>query len=664
MFRLSLVADPRLSAGGRYLAYVRGRLDREADRAAEDVVVTDLETGTEWHPAPPGRRASRPRWAPDGRLAFACNGGQLWLWAPGDPAARPLAGGDGEVTDLDWAPDGSKIAVTRAWLVPSGPAPGTAVTRGPYRVDGQPGLVATRRRVQVVPVQPGAEPREIPAGDAWFPRWSPDSARLAFLAGARLRIADGRDTEGRDTEGRDTEGRGTGPGPRPGLAHGPVLAFAWAPSGDELAYLAPRVPGEADVDVRLFRWAAGDAAGNPGPAELAAGWDRSLGSMVRSDDGRGGGPPALAWSRATGRIYFTVADGGRGRIGWADPASGGHGYLLGGDRTCLDPSLDPAGRRIAFVSTSPAEPGDVHLASADGDGADGDGTGGGGADGCGERRVTDVNPWLRARALAATRPVTAGEHDGVSVEGWVTASGGPGERPLVVSVHGGPHYPAGWRFSFEAQRLAARGYAVLTANPPGSGGYGRRFASATRGGWGTADWASLERLIDVVAARPDVDAGRMAITGVSYGGYLSQLALTRSARFSAAISENGISNLLAAWGAEEDGGAWLAAELGGPPWERPQAYVAASPIAAADRIRTPLLLIHADLDRNCPIGQSEQMFAALRAQGRDVELFVIEGEGHLMNLTGRPSRRLARAQAVDRWLDRYLGPEGSRDDDR
>jgi dipeptidyl aminopeptidase/acylaminoacyl peptidase len=282
------------------------------------------------------------------------------------------------------------------------------------------------------------------------------------------------------------------------------------------------------------------------------------------------------------------------------------------------------------------------------------------ADG-GERQVTDANPRLRGVALAATRPVTAGEHGGVPVQGWVTAFDGPNGRPLVVSVHGGPHYPAGWRFSFEAQRLAARGYAVLTANPAGSGGYGRGFATAIRGGWGGADWASLERLIDAVAAEPVIDADRVAITGVSYGGYLSMQAITRSARFSAAISENGISNLLAEWGAEDDGGAWLTAELGGPPWERPEAYVASSPIAAANRIRTPLLLIHAELDRNCPIGQSEQMLAALRSLGRDVEFVMIGGEGHLMNLTGRPSGRLRRARAVDRWLGRYLRPEGTND---
>jgi dipeptidyl aminopeptidase/acylaminoacyl peptidase len=588
MFRLGLVAEPRLSGDGHYVAYVRGCLDRAADAVVEETVVADLGTGTEWRPGPGGLRTARPRWAPDGRLGFlsdASGTSQLWVWAPGDRSARQLTWGTDPVTDLDWSPDGRKLAVTR------GPAGGG-------------------RRVQIVTADGRTGPEPVPwsgHGDAWHPRWSPDAERLAFIAGSRLHVV-------------GTQGAGSWCCP----GEGPVLALAWGPSGQDLAYLAPRVPDEADIDVRLFRWSVGDTPGNPDPVELAGGWDRSLGSTVRSDDGRGTGsgfPPALAWSGATGRIYFTVADGGRGRLGWADP-EGGCGYLLGGDRTCLDPSLDRDGTVIAFVSTSPDDPGDVCLVAADGSG---------------ERRVTDANPWLRELTLAGTRPVTAGDHDGVPVEGWVTAFDGPNGRPLVVSVHGGPHYPAGWRFCFEAQRLAAGGYAVLTANPAGSGGYGRRFATAIRGGWGAADWASLERLIDAVTATPGIDAGRTAITGVSYGGYLSMWAITRSARFSAAISENGISNPLAEWGA--------------------------SPIAAADRIRTPLLLIHADLDRNCPIGQSEQMLAALRSLGRDVEFVVIRGEGHLMNLTGRPSRRLVRARAVDRWLGRYLGLEDAHDDD-
>jgi dipeptidyl aminopeptidase/acylaminoacyl peptidase len=81
----------------------------------------------------------------------------------------------------------------------------------------------------------------------------------------------------------------------------------------------------------------------------------------------------------------------------------------------------------------------------------------------------------------------------------------------------------------------------------------------------------------------------------------------------------------------------------------------------ADRAHTPLLLVHSELDQNCPLEQSEQMYTALKFLGRQVELAVLEGEGHLVNLVGRPSRRLARAAIIDEYLDRHLvGPPAVR----
>ena len=371
---------------------------------------------------------------------------------------------------------------------------------------------------------------------------------------------------------------------------------------------------------------------------------------MRGDDPRGAQLCGPMWSPATGRIFFGVADGGQGAIGWAEPDSGEYGVLVGGHRCCLEPSLSPDGLGIVFVSTDPGDPGTICTLDLD--------TGS-------ERRLPDANSWLDRTGRARTKQIRARSHDGVSLEAWLTLPDKPevDPPPLVVSIHGGPHYPVGWRFSFDAQRLAARGYAVLAPNPRGSGGYGRDFATSTRGRWGTLDWEDVSSLIDVVVASHAVDGDLIGVTGVSYGGFLSLHAITVSDRLRTAISENGIGNLLALWGSGAEDPAWLTVEMGGTPWEQPDNYVLASPLTAAARISAPLLLIHAELDQDCPIAQSEQMLAAIRFCGGEAQLLRLEGEGHLVNLIGRPSRRLARSRAVDEWLDRYLSP-GAPDSNR
>jgi dipeptidyl aminopeptidase/acylaminoacyl peptidase len=503
---------------------------------------------------------------------------------------------------------------------------------GPARLDGTAALGRERRRVWILPADgsPGHELAADQQDDAWQPRWSPDGTRFAFLSGspsgpARLCVTAAR----------------CSPGP-PEITEVAVgaVAFGWSPDGTQIAYLAPR-PGEfPDVECRLYRRSA---AGDGEPVELAAHWDRSLGSTVRGDDVRGTAPCPPLWSAATGRIYFCLADRGQGAIGWCSPDSGARGVLRGGPRTCLEPSLSIDGRRIAFVSTDPCDPGTVRTVDLDTDA---------------ELQLSDVDPWLAA-AVAPTVQVTARGQDGTALEAWLTMPDNRDGRPvpLIVSLHGGPHYPVGWRFCFETQRLAARGFAVLAPNPRGSGGHGRDFATAIRGRWGSLAWQDVCCLMDAAVARYPVDGRRVAVTGVSYGGFLSLHAVTVSRHVRTAICENGISNLLALWGSGAEDPDWLTAEMGGPPWERAATYVQASPLTAAARISAPLLLIHAELDQNCPIAQSEQMLAAIRRCGGEAELLRLEGEGHLVNLIGRPSRRLARSRVVDQWLDRYLAPD-------
>src|SRR2546428_3478371 len=107
-------------------------------------------------------------------------------------------------------------------------------------------------------------------------------------------------------------------------------------------------------------------------------------------------------------------------------------------------------------------------------------------------------------------------------------------------------------------------------------------------------------------------------------------------------TEGGFSDFVSESLTMEDPPGGFAGERGGPPWAQPERYRRLSPLTYVERIRTPLLLIHSELDQNCPINQSEQLYTAPQLLGRDAEFLRIPCEGHLVNLVGRPSSRLAR----------------------
>ncbi|GAA4572262.1 S9 family peptidase [Micromonospora coerulea] len=603
---LRWLADPQVSPAGDRVAYVERSLDHAADAVASRVGVVPTGGGpTTWL-----GEGEAPRWSPDGSRLAVCRAGELWVLDAASGAGRPLHGAT--AAEPTWSPDGTRLAYTRVELVESPDG---------SRVDALSGLYLRHRQVEVV----GHDRRPLwTFRNGYGPRWSPDGMRLGFLTtrfGPRPDLC-------------WVDAAGSGPVTRVTDGAGPVRGFAWSPDGRRLAYLSHRHGDAGDVNLRL--WLA-DVGGGP-PVDLTASWTLGLGNPVRGDDPRGAGEASVAWSTATGRIYVEVAAGGRGPLAWFAPTTGTDGLVFDGEHACLAPSV--GGGRLAFVRTDAANAGDVHVV----DELDGR-----------SRALTDANPEAVRRALPTTAlPVRT--PDGVTIDAWLTASPGDYARPLLVNVHGGPHSAVGWRFTAEVHRLAARGYAVLTLNPRGSQGYGEAFSTAIRGDWGGKDWSDIQAAVDVAAQLPTVAAERIAIWGVSYGGFMTQWAVAHSDRFTAAVSENGISDFVASWGTgAADLSSWDL-PMGGTPWSSPR-FVERSPLMHAHRISTPLLLVHAEHDQVCPVAQSEQMYAALRALGRDVELVRIPGEGHLVNLHGRPSSRARRAAAIDRFLDRHLRPD-------
>lgn len=271
--------------------------------------------------------------------------------------------------------------------------------------------------------------------------------------------------------------------------------------------------------------------------------------------------------------------------------------------------------------------------------------------------LADVAPWLPADELAAMRPVTYTARDGLTIHGYLTLPKGGAARnlPVVVNVHGGPWARDVWGFNPEVQFLANRGYAVLQVNFRGSTGYGRAFWEASFREWGRKMQDDVTDGVRWLVAEGIADPERVAIYGGSYGGYatLAGLAFTPDL-YAAGIDYVGVSNLLTFMKAIPP--YWkpmlaMLQEMVGD-MEKDEALLrAASPVFHAERITAPLLIAQGANDPRVVKAESDQMVAAMRARGVEVEYLVKDDEGHGFR---NEENRFEFYEAMERFLAKHL----------
>jgi len=230
-------------------------------------------------------------------------------------------------------------------------------------------------------------------------------------------------------------------------------------------------------------------------------------------------------------------------------------------------------------------------------------------------------------------------HDGLPLSGWLyrpPSSAGPG--PVLLSFHGGPEAQERPTFSPNHQAVVAAGITVFAPNVRGSSGSGRGFAHADDR-YGRYDAISdVVSCVNYLISNNLADPARIAISGRSYGGYLTLAALVRyPGLFRAGIDICGMSDLLTFY---RDTEPWIAeaarSKYGDPDQDR-ALLEDLSPLPKADRITAALLVVHGELDTNVPIGEAHQIVAALQALNRPVSYLELPGEGH--EYRGRASRR-------------------------
>ncbi|MCH2021646.1 MAG: S9 family peptidase [Saprospiraceae bacterium] len=251
-------------------------------------------------------------------------------------------------------------------------------------------------------------------------------------------------------------------------------------------------------------------------------------------------------------------------------------------------------------------------------------------------KIVDISSWLKEDELAEMKPIEYQSRDGLKINGYLTLPKNTEHKnlPVVVNPHGGPWYRDVWTFNPEVQFLANRGFAVLQMNFRGSTGYGRAFWEASFKQWGLAMQDDVTDGVNWLVDNGIADPSKIAIYGGSYGGYctLAGIAFTPDL-YTCAIDYVGVSNLFTFL--ETIPPYWeiylkMLHEMVGDP-SNPDDKVrmkATSPVFHVDKIKAPLLIAQGAKDPRVNQDESDQVVAALKEKGVEVEYILKENEGH------------------------------------
>lgn len=226
--------------------------------------------------------------------------------------------------------------------------------------------------------------------------------------------------------------------------------------------------------------------------------------------------------------------------------------------------------------------------------------------------------------------------------------------PCIVYYYGGTS-PTTRDFGgrYPKNLYAAQGCVVYVLQPSGATGFGQEFSARHVNDWGiiVAD-EIIYGVKRFLAAHSFVDANRVGCIGASYGGFMTMLLATRTDMFAAAVAHAGISSISSHWGEGYWGYAYCAVSAANSfPWNRKDIYVEQSPLFHADKINTPLLLLHGMKDTNVPPGESIQLYTALKLLGKEVELLQVEGQNHHIL---QYNKRILWMKSILSWFDRWL----------
>lgn len=704
MMKLKRLSEPVPSPDGKWVVFSAQELDLEANTKKSHLWIVPATGGVARRLNQTPNEEERPRFSPDGKRLIwtskATNPSQIWM-CDFTPESGGLDGQPHQVTNIStgadggtWSPDGKNIVflssvypeakndaenkqrdegisnskvkakiftrlLYRHWnaygenkrshlfVVSADADVGAVVSTAqpdgqdsePLMLEGSGAVVSTAQPDGQAPGTSASTPRDLTPGDHDVPPFnlggqdmysiSPDGQEVAYTSNID------------EVEATSTNNEiflvpivaaavpgGTPPQPRkistsPGNDNTPV----YSPDGQHIAWRSMARAGfEADKQsLMIYQRELGKTR------NATADWDRSVGS--------------IAWSPDSIAIFFTAEDHGESPI-WAMPLEAkqpAEVLRLHAD----DLAFSKDGKTLFFNRASISAPNEI-------------------------ARI-DVNGTTKAEALPVTQmnnavlsqidmqPMESFTFKGANnddVQGFIIKPPGfdaSKKYPLKFLIHGGPQGAWGnsWTYRWNAELFAATGnYVVVMINFHGSTGYGQKFTDSISQDWGGKPYVDLMKGLDYVEKTfPFIDKAREAALGASYGGYMANWLLGHTDRFKCIVSHDGVFNTESAYGTTEE--LWFNEwEFGGPPWKNRELYRKFSPHLFAEKMKTPTLVVHGQLDYRLDVSEGFQLFTTLQRLKVPSKMLYFPDEGHWVL---KPQNSQLWYKTVNDWVDQWCG---------
>ena len=633
IMKLKTVNSLALSPKGDWIAYVVTRMDEEKDKKFSQIHMTSTDGKTTLPMTAVYMDASDPQWSPDGKyLAFLGLRGtdkdaknQVWT--------LDLRGGEAvQFTDVlqgvnsfRWSPDGTKMALVIKDAKPLNNETNknsTSEKLEPYVIDrlqfkkDYVGYL-DRRRTHIY-IKNGLEkPRQVTFGDYddSDPQWSPDNKTIAFVSkregdpdannNSDIWLIDSSDNENRELK-------------KLTVNLGPDTNPSWSPDGNTIAYISSIEPDKL--------WYATEHLAitdkNNGETKLLSlDYDRMMSSPIFSNDGKS--------------VFALASDHGSRPLVKFDLSSGDKKNITPGELSVRSYEIGNKDKIITLMSSHHSPFNFYHLKDDE------------------LINLTNYNKeLLKNTKLAKVKRLIVSGWKNEPVESFIYYPPDYDSQniyPTIFVLHGGPVSQHDTSFDEFAQLYAAKGYVAVLPNPHGSSGYGQAYSYALNKKWGVSDFADVDAIADYLVKNGISNPNKLGVGGWSYGGILTNYVITKSNRFSGAVSGASEVNHRANYGHDIYQNEWEV-ELGFP-WENIKDWEAINPFNDLGKVTTPTLVIGGQLDWNVPIINSEQLYQVLKRRGIDTKLVVYPGEYHGIN---RPSFVRDRYERFIGWFDQYV----------